>query len=132
MVGTAGAALADEIWTSPIGIIYYIADLATGEAVFGYSVSDGKDFGRMFISGLAGVYEGRQAYDGFWIEPDLPTEEGCPVSVLNPQTGETSNNWGRLKLVFTEPDFPSDWVAMRGTCFSAPVEPLIAKSVAND
>jgi hypothetical protein len=123
----AGPALADESWTSPIGNIYYAADLETGEAVFGYSVNQGRDFGRMFINGLAGVFEDRGVYDGVWIEPDLPRDEGCAISVMNPQTGEMSNNWGRLKLVFTEPEFPSGWVAMRGTCFEALADPLIAK-----
>mgnify|MGYP003625513197 FL=1 len=124
----AGSALADEVWTTPIGDVVYERELPTGEAVLSYPAADGEARGLGYIQGLAQVYEGRGAFSGIWIEDNLASD-ACNVSISDPETGAARNNWGRLELVFTEPDFPGGWVAIRGDCFNQPDSYLVGKPV---
>ena len=128
----AGSALADEVWTTPIGDVVYERELPSGEAVLSYPAADGEARGLGYIEGLAQVYEGRGAFSGIWIEDDLPPADGCYVSISDPESGAPRNNWGRLELVFTEPDFPGGWVAIRGDCFNQPDSYLVGKPVTGD
>ena len=105
----------------------YEIDLENGMAVLSYPTDD-ETRGRAYLSGLAGVYTGRTGYDGIWIEPS--TEEGlCDVQIAAPDTGEVTNNWGRVRTIFVEPDFPSTFIALRGDCFAEPSEMLVARPV---
>ncbi|MEH6410481.1 MAG: hypothetical protein V7741_08145 [Hyphomonas sp.] len=122
-----GTALADEVWTSQIGDVINERELPSGEAVLSYPAADGEARGLAYIEGLAQQYEGRGAFEGVWIEDDLPPESACSVSIADPETGAARNNWGRIELVFTEPDFPGGWVAIRGDCFNQPDSYLIGK-----
>ncbi len=128
----AAPALADEVWTTVIGDVVYERELPTGEAVLSYPVDDGTASGLAYIEGLAQTYEGRGAFSGVWIEDDLPPADGCNVSISDPESGAPRNNWGRLELVFTEPDFPGGWVAIRGDCFNQPESYLVGKPVTGD
>lgn len=122
-------ALADEVWTTDMGEVIYEADLENGDAVLSYPLDEtGAVRGHAVIHGLAGEYEGRGAYDGVWIEPDGPGE-ACPVAIADPRTGEPFANWGRVKLVFVDPDFPGSFVAMRGNCFGEPGEFVVGRPV---
>lgn len=123
----AGPVLADEVWTSQIGDVIYERELPTGEAVLSYPAADTERRGLAYIAGLAQQYEGRGAFEGVWIEDDLPRSDACSVSISDPETGAARNNWGRLELVFTEPDYPAGWVAIRGDCFNQPDSYLIGK-----
>ena len=108
-------AAADEVWSTPIGDVVYEADTPEGWAVWSYPGLDAR--GTVYLKDLAGVYEERGAYAGIW------------VAITNPVTGEAHYNWGRVDLVFTEPDFPGGWVALRGNCFNQPSDYLIGKPV---
>lgn len=122
-----GSAIADEVWSTEIGEVIYEVDLENGMAVLSYP-TDGEARGRAYLSGLAGQYTGRTAYDGIWIEG--PSETGlCEVSMAAPDSGLPSNNWGRVRVVFVDEDFPSTFVAMRGDCFEEPTEMLVARPV---
>lgn len=124
---TSGFAFADEVWSTEIGDVIYEIDLENGMAVLSYP-TDGEDRGRAYLSGLAGVYTDRTGYEGIWIE--APSEgDLCDVAMVAPDSGETSSNWGRVRLVFVDPDFPSTFVAMRGNCFDEPTEMLVARPV---
>ncbi|MEM7458927.1 MAG: hypothetical protein AAF331_05650 [Pseudomonadota bacterium] len=124
---TVGVAQADEVWSTEIGDVIYEADLANGMAVLSYP-TDGEVRGLAYIAGLAGEYTGRTGYEGIWMEP--ATEEGtCDIEIAAPETGEISNNWGRVKIIFVEPDFPATFVALRGDCFDEPDAMLVAKPV---
>ncbi|KCZ91725.1 hypothetical protein [Hyphomonas johnsonii] len=125
----AGSAVADEVWTTPIGAVIYERELPNGDAVLSYPGIEAETRGLAYIHGLAQVYEGRGAFSGVWIEPDLADGEGCAVAIADPESGEARNNWGRIDLVFTEPDFPGGWVAIRGECFVQPDAYLIGKPV---
>ena len=125
--GAGGWAAADEVWSTEIGDVIYEIDLENGMAVLSYP-TDGEERGRAYLSGLAGVYTDRTGYEGIWIEP----QSGgglCEVAMAAPDSGETSMNWGRVRVVFVDPDFPSAFVAMRGDCFDEPTEMLVARPV---
>lgn len=124
-------AIADEVWTAEGMEIFYEADLDNGMAVLNV---DGE--GKMFIQGLAGVYEDRGDYDGIWIANDDSGD--CDVGIANPQTGEVSYSWGRLHMIFVDSDFPGRWVALGGECMEDPnddpiiASPLVAKPFYSD
>ncbi|MAK59643.1 MAG: hypothetical protein CMK09_01570 [Ponticaulis sp.] len=121
----SGMASADEVWTIMGEEVVYEEDLANGMAVLAHG--DGK----LFIQGLAGQYEGRGTYDGIFI--DNSEFDVCDVAIVNPQTGESTYNWGRVRMVFIDPDFPSRWVAMGSECFGKPIEdPIVAMPVTGD
>lgn len=125
---TGGGAAADEVWSTEIGDVIYEIDLENGMAVLSYPTDMEEIRGRAYVSGLAGVYTGRTGYEGVWIEPG--TETGtCDVEMVAPDSGDASNNWGRIRVVFVDPDFPSTFVAMRGDCFDEPTEMLVARPV---
>ena len=122
-----GAAWGDEVWSTNIGDVIYEADLENGMAVLSYP-TDGEVRGNAFVAGLAGEYTGRTGYEGLWIEAQTDTGL-CDVAMVAPDTGEASHNWGRVRVVFVEPDFPSTFVALRGDCFEEPTEMLVARPV---
>ena len=120
-----GLASADEVWSTEIGDVIYETDLDNGMAVLSYP-TDGEVRGLAYLAGLAGEYTGRTAYDGVWMEP--ATAEGtCDVEISAPETGEVSNNWGRVRVIFVDPDFPGSFIALRGECFDDPDAMLIAR-----
>ena len=123
---------ADEVWKTDIGDVVYERELESGDAVWSYPAEDGTR-GLAYFQGLAGVYEDRTSFTGIWIEANIESHDrGCAVSLFDPETGEARNNWGRINLVFTEPDFPGGWVAIRGSCFDQPHAFLVGKPVVGD
>ena len=124
-LGIALAASADEKWTVQDEEVIYEADLDNGMAVLAHKE------GRMFIEELAGEYTGRGSYDGIWISYD--DHDNCEVAIVDPMTGDTTKNWGRVKLVFIDPDFPGRWVAMGSECFETPDDdPIIGLPVTGE
>ncbi len=122
-------AMADEVWSTNIGDVIYEADLESGEAVLSYPATDTEERGQVFIDGLAGKYTERGAFSGVWIEGDREEGDGCDVSIVDPSTGMAHNNWGRVDMIFTKPDFPGGFVLMRGDCFEEPDTYLIGTPV---
>lgn len=121
------AAQADEVWSTDIGDVIYETDLSNGMAVLSYP-TDGEVRGLAYVAGLAGEYTGRTGYDGIWMEP--ASEDGlCDIEIAAPETGEISNNWGRIEVIFVDPDFPGSFVAIRGNCFDEPEAMLVARPV---
>ena len=119
VLGIALSASADETWTIQGEQVVYEADLENGMAVFSHRE------GRIFVQDLAGEYSGRGSYDGIWISYD--DYDNCDVAIVDPMTGDTTTNWGRVKLVFIDPDFPGRWVALGSECFETPDDdPIIA------
>lgn len=123
-------AIADEVWSTPVGDVIYEDDLATGEAVLSFPTGDPDVRSMAYFTGMAGVFTGRDYFEGIWIEPDAAN--ACPISISDPKSGESRNNWGRIQIVFTEPDFPGGWVAMRGSCFDTPDQFLVGKPVTGE
>lgn len=108
------AALADEVWSLPSGNqLVYDRDAET-TAVLSYKPEQGLDNGWIFLPGLAGVYEGRSSYKGYWVEADSAGEP-CPAALIDAE-GNTWNRWGLIEVKFVKPDFPSKLKITRGTC----------------
>lgn len=79
------SAIADEVWSTPIGDVVYEDETDDGWAVWSYPGLTER--GTVYIKDLAGVYEGRTAYAGIWIEAESPGIELCDVAVTDPATG---------------------------------------------
>lgn len=122
---TAGA---DEVWSTPIGEVIYEQELENGQAIFSFP---GEGGGRLIavFNGLAGVSEDRGYFEGAWVDPDAGTEGPCPTAMADPVSGKLSHSWGPMDLVFTEPDFPGGWVALRGLCFEPATDYLIGTPI---
>ena len=121
----AGAS-ADEVWTTNEGNIVYERDIEAGQmAVFrGNGVT-------MYIEGLAGVYTDRGSYSGIWVLDEAPVgAQGCPVAIVLPGTTDQSTAyWGQMEITFSDPDFPSIWMAQLGNCFEGLSDTIIARPV---
>lgn len=123
----AAPATADEVWSTDIGDVIYERDLETGAAVLSYPLGETAGRGLGYIDGLAGQYTGRGSYSGVWIEPSTDDNQLCAYAIANPETGAPEYNWGRLEMIFVDPDFPGAWVIQRGACFETPNEYLVGK-----
>ncbi|MEO1101111.1 MAG: hypothetical protein AAFW65_04630 [Pseudomonadota bacterium] len=125
---TATAA-ADEVWSTEIGDVVYEKDLPDGTAVLSYPLDSTEIRGFGYIDGLAGVYQGRTSYSGVWVEPGSDEVMHCKYAIGNPETGALEWNWGRIEMIFVDPDFPGSWVIKRGTCFDELDQYLVGKPV---
>jgi hypothetical protein len=119
LVALAGApALADEAWMSNLGPVIYEAEVGEYVVFLNY---DGAIAHRSFIRGLAGNYDHRGNFTGYWTEPDDATSSTpvCDVAIVD-ENGMATHHWGRLEINFLSPSFPSEWDARTGNCFDAP------------
>ncbi len=128
MIGLTGLAQADEVWSSEVGNIVFLSELETGEAILGAPVGEGMMV-RMIFPGLAGNYDDRSMHDGIWISPGSFGTEACGISVVDPETGETSNYWGRAQIIFTSTGYPSDIILTAGVCFGEREEMLFGEAL---
>lgn len=120
---------ADEVWSTPIGEVIYEAELPNGQAIFSFPDEGGARLIAVF-NGLAGVSEDRGYYEGAWIDPDAGSDGPCTTAMVDPVSGKPSHSWGPMDLIFTEPDFPGGWVALRGLCFETATGYLIGTPLA--
>ena len=127
LAATPLAALADEVWALPSGnqIVY---DRDSGQmAVLSYKAEQGLESGWIFVPGLAGVYEGRTSYQGYWVEA-ADAGAACPADLVDAE-GNTWSRWGLIEIKFAKPTFPSKITIKRGTCFGPAKDKLTAKPV---
>jgi hypothetical protein len=130
----ATLAMADEVWSSNFGDIIYERDLDNGMAVLSYPLEDYEDQrGLIYVFGLAGQYEGRGRYDGIWIEPfEMSDPKLCEVAISNPETEDPEYKWGRVELIFANPDYPGTFVAQGADCFEDPIDVVIGYPVTGE
>ena len=130
----AAPALADEVWSSEFGDIIYERDLYNGMAVLSYPLEEyEEERGLVYVFGLAGQYEGRGRYDGIWIEPfEMSDPNLCEVAISNPETEDPEYKWGRVELIFANPDYPGTFVAQGADCFGDPIDVVIGYPVTAD
>jgi hypothetical protein len=121
------AASADEVWALPSGnqLIY---DRDVGNvAVLTYRAEQGSENGQIFVVGLGGQYEGRGAYQAYWVEAD-DAGPACAASIVDAE-GRTWRRWGLASVRFASPTFPSRVTISRGECLSAPSGRITARPV---
>jgi len=120
-------ALADEVWTLPSGNqVVYLSDEGD-TAVLGYTPVLGVEQSYIFIPGLAGNYDNRGIYTGYWVEPTY-VGKTCPATIIAPN-GVPWERWGIVEVKFHKKGFPSKVTLKRGDCFAAPKEKILLKPV---
>jgi hypothetical protein len=118
-------------WDTVLGRVAY-TDEDGPNGVLEYPLPFGDAVGRFYVDGLAGEFGGPGPLKGYWSEPDVSHDDeddatlACPFPIIDGH-GRTTRNWGRLVIVFTEPDFPSDFVMLRARCFEDPNEVVTGK-----
>jgi hypothetical protein len=108
-------ALADEVWRTEQYNVTYQAD-RDRTAIWTYGPEDAI-LGTIFIDGLAGVYEGRGSYNGYWVQETSSLQ--CDT-YREDANGDHAYYWGRFDITFLDPDFPSRWEADFGLCDKEP------------
>lgn len=103
------SAFADEVWNSNYGKVVYQSDRGK-TAIWSYPA------GAIFIEGLAGVFNNRGVYHGYWVgKSNVKCDTGREDS-----SGKLSNTWGRFSIRFTVPNFPMPWEAKWSYCEAEP------------
>ncbi len=73
---------------------------------------------RLYIDGLAGVYQNRTIYDGLWVAyEDTPLHPPCPDGPAMDHLGNALATWGRLRIDWTQ--YGNDdqtWVMFLSRC----------------
>tara|TARA_R110000868_G_scaffold51823_10_gene163884 strand:- start:6546 stop:7019 length:474 start_codon:yes stop_codon:yes gene_type:complete len=114
----AAPALADEAWVTNLGPVIY-EDEINEYAVFLHY--DGAVAHRTFIRGLAGNFDNRGHFSGYWTEVERAGSRtpACDVAVAD-ENGAITHHWGRVEIDFLQPGFPGEWDALIGNCHEAP------------
>lgn len=121
------AAVADEVWSLPSGNhVTYLSDEGD-TAVFGYTPVMGVEQSYIFVPGLAGNYDNRGTYRGYWVEPTYAGKT-CPATLIAPN-GVPWERWGIVEVKFQKKGFPSKVTLTRGDCFNTPKEKIVLKPV---
>ncbi|MCB1361890.1 MAG: hypothetical protein H6899_08605 [Rhodobacter sp.] len=116
----ATPALADEVWTTPMGPVAWETDLGAN-AVLRLDQPDGRVV-RLIVPGLAtDVMGGRGSYTGVWVSSR--GDEACATEMVDPLGGK-SPYWGTFTLTFVHDAFPSDWAGVYGSCLDTPDRPV--------
>ncbi len=114
---------ADEVWDSTVGTVIYADDIGP-TAMWTYSLKDIP--GVIYILGLAGNYDNRGAYEGYWAQ--ATSDQRCDTPRLGPNKTATYY-WGRFHIHFMDKAFPSRWTAKLGFCDGVPTQGLDGKPV---
>lgn len=118
-------------WDTPLGRVEYVFE-SGNHAVFEYPLPYGDNIGRFYIDGLSGEFGGNGPLGGYWSEPDVSHDDDddntliCPFAIVD-EYGRTTRNWGRIKMMFVNTDFPGDFIILRARCFEEPVEVIPGK-----
>ncbi|HOY78010.1 MAG TPA: hypothetical protein PLN33_09395 [Hyphomonadaceae bacterium] len=122
---------ANLAWDTPLGRTEFVREDGRF-GVFQYPLEYGDNIGRLYIDGLSGEFGGNGPLDGYWSEPDISHDDDagdtliCPFPITDGE-GRMTHNWGRIRIIFTDVDFPSDFVLLRGRCFTEPVDVIPGK-----
>jgi hypothetical protein len=123
-------ALADEVWTTPLGDVIYESDLKNGMAIFsapaaiimGDAPADARVW--IYIPDFAYAIDNRYFHEAFWIVEGM---DYCPMGMSGPD-GRESRAWGRAQLAFDVPTFPSSFSMNMGFCSYDPYFPVRAEA----
>ncbi len=124
----AAPAWADESWTNPAGTLIYEADLGhiavlsfpTGATPL--AEAGGAPRANVYMPGLGGNFDNRSVHDGYW------AMEGAPIctAILTTPDGIATQNWGRARIVFDGPAFPTGFTMLVSPCLDDPIYPVRA------
>lgn len=106
--------VADEVWDTDMGPIVYQAEEA-GTAIFTFTNVDAYT-ATLIIPGLAGNYDNRSTHDAMWIGQGSGE---CETFMSRSGVGESSQ-WGRARLVFDKPAYPTSMTVVLGYCMDEP------------
>ncbi len=126
LVALSLPAQADETWATTSGSVIYevdIGDIAVLSFPGGAAPQlVGADRARVLFPGLGGNFENRAIHDGYWVS------QGAPICSANLTTAEgvTSQRWGRARIIFDRPAFPTGFTLLLGACFDEPEQALRA------
>lgn len=119
LTALAGApALADEAWVTNLGPVIYEDEIGEYAVFLHY---DGPVAHRTYIRGLAGNFDHRGDFTGYWTEVERAGSQtpACDVAVAD-ENGAITHHWGRVEINFLQPGFPGEWNGRIGNCFEAP------------
>ncbi|MEQ8652265.1 MAG: hypothetical protein RIC87_07355 [Kiloniellales bacterium] len=73
---------------------------------------------RLYIEGLAGLYQNRSIYDGIWVEyGEGSIEPPCPDGPATDHLGNQLSHWGRLRIDWTQyGNDDATWVLFLSRC----------------
>ncbi len=113
LLSAAAPALADEAWTTEAGDIVYVEDIGD-IAHLAFTVSDGSNslVLEIYLPGLGGNFDHRSTHDGYFL---IAGGEDCATEQTSPN-GWSSGSWGKIRVVFDKPGFPSGFDIYGGSC----------------
>lgn len=104
----APEAIANERWRTEEFDVIYLED--RGEmAIWEY----GNGFGYVLLDGLAGEYENRGTYSGYWVQQN--SSRRCDT-FREDVNGNKTYHWGAVEVEFIDQDFPSRWNLKLSIC----------------
>lgn len=107
--------MADEKWRTEEFDVVYLEDRGQ-TAIWEY----GDGFGYVLLDGLAGEYENRGTYNGYWVQKNSSRRCDTFREGVN---GEKVYHWGTVEVEFIDQNFPSRWQLKLGICDQAsPIE----------
>ncbi len=104
---------ADEVWNSTYGKVVYEEDIDK-TAVWRYNRKGIS--GVIYIDDLAGISQGRGAYQGYWVQP----KSSVKCKTMRKMRNKSSFYWGNFQIEFLDPNFPSRWQAKWNYCEKTP------------
>ncbi|WP_417482526.1 hypothetical protein [Maricaulis sp.] len=118
LAASAAPALADEAWTTNLGPVIYDDEIGEYAIFLHY---DGTVPHHTFIRGLAGNFNNRGHFTGYWSEQEDvgSNSPACEVAIID-EFGTATHHWGRVDITFLQPGFPTEWDAQIGYCYEAP------------
>ena len=108
-------AKADEKWSTEEYDVTYQEE-RNKTAIWTYGDRD-RVLGTIFIDGLAGEYQNRGSYNGYWVQESSSMR--CDT-YREGADGKPTYYWGQFNIDFIDPDFPSRWQAKFGLCDREP------------
>jgi len=124
-------AVADEVWSTPLGDIIYETDLEDGTSVFSAPApllmmdapADARAW--IYIPELSYLLDARSVHRAYWLVEGVDL---CTTGIVT-QDGRKSFAWGDGTIAFDVAGFPSGFMLIAGNCGYDPYLPIRAEPV---
>jgi hypothetical protein len=124
-ISALSAARADEVWGSDYGRVVYQTERGK-TAIWTYGDASA---GTLFIDRLAGQYNNRGTYYGYWSQSSSKIR--CET-FREGRDGQPTYYWGNFRIQFLDRSFPSRWSAEIGYCNQPPNLPWRAYPIVGE